>query len=85
METYNNQKFEQVNINDFIEPTEINKREEAEKAEVFTQKQRDLLNQLMPIILQNDKERYEIFLNRIVDMENMAALVAKFPSLLERS
>ena len=84
MNTTKTNEFEQVDINAFIEPAEISKREEAEKAEVFTQKQRDLLNQIMPILLQNDKERYELFLNRIVDMENIASSVAKFPSLLER-
>ena len=77
-------EFEQVDINAFIEPAEISKREEAEKAEVFTPKQRDLLNQIMPVLIKNDKERYELFLNRIIDMENIASSVAKFPSLLER-
>ena len=75
--------FEQVEISSFIEPQEINKKEEAWKAEIFTQRQRDLLNQLMPILLKNDTSRYTLFVNRIADLESMANSVAKFPSLLE--
>ena len=78
------ENFEQIDINSFFEPAEVSKKEQAEKAEIFTKKQRDLLNQIMPVIMQNDKERSEIFYNRIADLELMANSVAKFPSLLER-
>lgn len=76
-------EFEQVELTNFFEPKEINRREEALKAEIFTQKQRELLNQLMPALLAHDQDRYVHFVNRIADLESMATSVAKFPSLLE--
>ena len=79
----NTKDFEQVDISTFFEPTEIDKKEEALKAEIFTKRQRDLLNQLMPVLLTHDKSRYELFVNRIADLESMGSSVAKFPSLLE--
>ncbi len=76
--------FEQVDINSFFEPTEIDKKADAERAEVFTKRQRDLINQILPIVMERDKTHYEIYLNRIADLENIATSVARFPSLLER-
>jgi len=77
-------EFETVDINNFFEKEEIEKESNADKAGVFTPHQRDLINQLLPVIQKNDKERAEIFINRINDMEGMAHSIAKFPSLLER-
>jgi len=77
------ENFEQIDINSFFDSSEqINNN--VAKAETFTKRQRDLLNQFMPIIMENDKERAGIFFNRIADLELMATSVAKFPSLLER-
>jgi len=75
--------FEQVDINSFFEPAEIDQKAEVEKTEVFTQKQRDLINQVMPVLMETDRERYEFFINRIADLQDLAASIAKFPSLLE--
>ena len=80
----NELEFEKIDINSFFEPSEIDKKAEAENAEVFTKKQRELINLFLPDLILNDKERAEIFINRIQDMKTIAASVARFPSLLER-
>lgn len=80
----NTDNFEQVDINSFFEPAEIDKNSERDNAEVFTKRQRDLMNQFMPLLLEKDKSHYEIFINRIADLKNIANSVARFPSLLER-
>ncbi len=77
------ENFETVDINSFFEPAEIDQQIKVEKTEVFTQKQRDLINQVMPILMQTDKDKYEFFINRITDLEDLATTIAKFPSLLE--
>ena len=78
------EEFEQIDIDSFFEPAEVSKKQQAEKAEIFTKRQRELLNQFMPVIIAKDKEKASIFFNRIADLELMANSVAKFPSLLER-
>jgi len=75
------QSFEQVDINSFFGEEE--KPQKKERVQVFTKRQLDLINQLMPKIL-SDKEQAATFLNRIEDMEDIAQSIAKFPSLLER-
>ncbi len=75
--------FEQIDINSFFENEDKNTVVETEKADAFTKKQLDLINQLMPTLL-SDKEHAEIYLNRINDLESMAVSIDKFPSLLER-
>lgn len=79
-----NEKFEQIDINSFLEPSEIDKQSEYERAEVFTKRQRELINQILSKLIEYDKERYEMLINRINDLQSMANSVAKFPSLLER-
>ena len=76
--------FEQVDLNSFFEPAEIDRNSEFDNAEVFTKRHHNLMNQFMPIILEKDKSHYEIFINRIADLKNIANSVARFPSLLER-
>ena len=78
------EEFEQIDIDSFFEPAEVSKKQQAEKVEIFTKRQRELLNQFMPVIIAKDKEKASIFFNRIADLELMANSVAKFPSLLER-
>lgn len=75
-------EFEKVDINSFFDKDE--KEDIYEKAAIFTPRQNGLINELMPVIEKNDKERAEIFYNRIADLEGMAQSIAKFPSLLER-
>jgi hypothetical protein len=79
----NTEEFEQIDINSFFDSSELVDKNKV-KAEIFTKRQRDLLNQLMPLIMSQDKEKAAIFFNRIADLELMATSVAKFPSLLER-
>lgn len=74
--------FEQIDITSFIEPTDSTE-QEAEKVEAFTPRQMELINKIMPVLMKTDKERYEFFINRIADLETLAASIAKFPSLLE--
>ena len=77
-------QFENVDVNSFLGNQEKSEFAASEKVETFTKKQLDLLNQIMPAIIEHDKEHYEIYINRIADLEAMAASVARFPSLLER-
>lgn len=77
-------EFEQIDINLFIESTQEEKVVEVEKAEIFTIRQKDLINQILPVITSTDPDRAAIFYNRITDLESMASSVARFPSLLER-
>lgn len=77
-------EFEQIDINSFFEGPESEFSAPSIKAEIFTKHQRELLNQLMPLIMEKDTDRAETFLNRIADLEGMASSIAKFPSLLEQ-
>ena len=47
--------FEQVDLNSFFEPAEIDKNSEFDNAEVFTKRQRDLMNQFMPALLEKEE------------------------------
>lgn len=79
----NTENFEQVDINSFFDsPSEM--KAESTKVVIFTKKQQALLNQIIPIIQEHSKETAESFINRIVDLENLASAINRFPSLLER-
>ena len=78
------EEFENVSVSEFLETQEKSEFAPADKVETFTKRQLDLLNQVLPLISQTDKEHYEIYINRIADLESMAASIARFPSLLER-
>ena len=78
------EQFENVDISNFLETQEKSEFAPSDKVETFTKRQLDLLNQVLPLISQTDKEHYEIYINRIADLESMAASIARFPSLLER-
>ena len=77
--------FEQVDITSFLEEQDTSQKNDFVKTDIFTSRQKDMLNQILPVVQQNDKAKYEIFINRIADLENIANSVARFPSLLERS
>lgn len=79
-----NGQFEKVDISAFLGTQKKSEFSPEEKVETFTKKQLELLNQILPVISSNDKEHFEIYINRIADMESMAASIARFPSLLER-
>lgn len=78
------EEFEQVDINSFFDAVEVENIDDAKKAQAFTPRQLDLINQILPHILMNDREHGELFLNRITDLESMATAIARFPSLLEK-
>ncbi len=79
-----NENFEQVDINSFFEDTNSQEKEKLQKVEVFTQRQKDLMNEFLPLVMASDSEKATNFLNRIADLEEIANSVARFPSLLER-
>ncbi len=83
MEDLNAQEFEQVDISSFFDSeTEVSK--EDSKVVIFTKKQHDLVNEIIPIVQKNNKATAESFINRIVDLEALASAINRFPSLLER-
>ena len=78
------QEFEQIDINSFLDHTT----EDADSADnngAFTDRQNELINQLLDYTKVNDKEHYQTFTNRINDLNSIDSSVSKFPSLLERS
>ena len=58
------EEFEQIDINSFFDSSELVDKNK-DKAEIFTKRQRDLLNQLMPLIMSQDKEKAAIFLTEL--------------------
>lgn len=78
------QEFEQIDINSFFDASASEQKPITEKVEVFTQRQKDLIDEFLPIVMNSDKEKALNFLNRIDDLEGIASSVGKFPSLLER-
>lgn len=82
-----NTEFEPIDINTFFdsESDEIStllNREE--KVECFTERQKKIINDFLPIVTKCYKDRAEIFLNRIADLESIANSISRFPSLLEK-
>lgn len=79
----NSNEFEQIDINLFFDQDNQNSREE-KKAEMLTDKQKELIHQILPIIKKIDPAKGASFQTRIDDLERLAKSVAYFPSLLER-
>ena len=81
----NASEFEDIDLSTFLgnqAAAEVSA--SSQSGELFTERQRKLLNEILPIVRERQKERYEIFINRIAELESMANSVAKFPSLLAR-
>ena len=76
-------EYEQVDINSFFGEQKTPLSVE-ETVDVFTERQKNLISEYIPLISQFDKERSEIFSKRIDDLEKLGSAVALFPSLLER-
>ena len=75
--------FEQVDLGTFFDSQDespIN----AQKAEMLTTKQKELIQEVMPQIKAIDPEKAESFEERLESLEALAQSVARFPSLLER-
>ena len=77
--------FEDIDLADFLGEQASDASSGIQQGELFTERQHKLLNEILPMIQKINKEKYEIFINRIADLESMANSVAKFPSLLGRS
>ena len=76
-------EFEQVDLSTFFDEQSQGP-EQKEKAEMLTTKQKQLIQEVMPLIKQSDPEKAESFQERLDALESLAQSVAKFPSLLER-
>ncbi len=79
------QEFEQIDINSFLDHSTEDTSDAADNNGAFTDRQNDLINQLLAYTKENDKEHYQTFVNRIMDLNSIDSSVSKFPSLLERS
>jgi len=75
--------YEQIDINSFF-GEESTKSDSTEEIGVFTEKQNKLISEFLPIVSEFDKERAQVFRNRIRDLEKLSGAVAQFPSLLEK-
>ena len=75
--------FEQVDISTFFDQ-ESEVPQSTQNAEVFTDNQKKLVNGILPVIKEVDKDKAENFQERVKDLEQLARAVARFPSLLER-
>ena len=75
--------FEQVDISTFFDQ-ESEVSQSTQNAEVFTDNQKKLVNGILPVIKEVDKDKAENFQERVKDLEQLARAVARFPSLLER-
>ena len=79
------QEFEQIDINSFLDHSTEDTSAAADNNGAFTDRQNALINQLLEYTKANDKEHYQTFVNRIMDLNSIDSSVSKFPSLLERS
>ena len=79
------QEFEQVDINSFLDHSAEDENTNADNNGAFTERQNGLINKLLDYTKENDKEHYQTFVNRIMDLNSIDSSVSKFPSLLERS
>ncbi|MBO4639450.1 MAG: hypothetical protein J5710_06820 [Treponema sp.] len=76
-------EFEQVDLSTFFDsqgPSPV----QNEKAEMLTTQQKQLIQEVMPLIKQIDPEKAKSYHDRLEALESLAQSVAKFPSLLER-
>ena len=75
--------FEQVDLNTFFD-TQSLAADQNEKAEMLTTQQKQLIQEVMPLIKQIDPEKANSFQDRLDALESLAQSVSRFPSLLER-
>lgn len=79
----NIQEFEQVDLSSFFD-TPIEQVHPQQKFEMLTQKQKELLDAILPVIYEKDPDKYMSFATRLEDLEALAQSMGRFPSLLER-
>ncbi len=75
--------FEQVALDTFFDAQSLTT-ESNEKAEMLTTQQKQLIQEVMPLIKEIDPEKANSFQDRLNALESLAQSVAMFPSLLER-
>ena len=75
--------FEQVDLNTFFDAQSLIT-DSNEKAEMLTTQQKQLIQEVMPLIRERDPEKANSFQDRLNALESLAQSVAMFPSLLER-
>ena len=75
--------FEQVDLSTFFD-SQSQGPEQNEKAEMLTTQQKQLIQEVMPLIKQIDPEKAKNFQERLDALESLAQSVSRFPSLLER-
>ncbi len=76
-------EFENIDINSFFD-SELPEKEEDSGIVVFTKKEQDMFDAVLPHLQTADPDRFETFLIRIDDLNRLARAIAYFPSLLER-
>lgn len=79
----NTNEFEQVDLSSFFDE-QTQTLQPQQKFEMLTQKQKELLDEVLPIIYEKDPDKYISFVNRLEDLEALAQANGRFPSLLER-
>lgn len=77
--------FEIVDLDDFIGEDNSFSRDFSEGIVVLTPKERDMVNDLKQKLTFFMPRNMEIFNRRMGDLQNLAASIAAFPSLLEKS
>ena len=75
-------EFESVDISVFFGEREVPAKDDG--IIVFTKKQQDMFDAVLPHLRDANPDRFETFLTRIDDLNNLAKSIARFPSLLER-
>ncbi|MBO4630085.1 MAG: hypothetical protein J5687_09065 [Treponema sp.] len=75
--------FEQVDLSTFFDSQSPGP-EQNEKVEMLTTQQKQLIQEVMPLIKQTDPEKAQSFQERLDALESLAQSVSRFPSLLER-
>ena len=70
--------FEQIDLSAFFDEQSLSP-DQAEKAEMLTTQQKQLIQEVMPLIKQIDPEKANSFQQRLDALESLAPSVAKFP------
>ena len=76
-------KFETVDISDFFDTGKFDDVDTG--IVVFTDRQKNLVDRLSSNLRETDDRHYEYFEKRLEHLRSLAAAIAKFPSLLERT
>jgi len=78
-------EFESVDLSEFFTEEEQQEQEVATGIIVLTEHQQELVDKLKATLSASDQEHFKSFEKRIDDLKKLAAAIANFPSLLERS